>query len=291
MTETGERLDRLIGQIAEAFGPVEYQTARLEVDGYDHFAVILDEAMVFRLAKTPEPPGYFQREAGLLRALQGASAVKTPVVTHLTEEVNIMGYPYLRGEGLTAELVGEMDQQARTGLAEALGSFLQTMHALPPAELGFEPNGQAEELEWLGKGVAEHLQGRLDSDEIRQARRYIDELARTMESAPSQVLLHGDLGLDHVLLDRPGGTVSVIDFSDAHTGDPALDLVGLCACPDLLEQVASFYAAPDERQDLLDRANFYAKRLALHHMIDAQLGYPASFDEGYQLFRREIALL
>ncbi len=289
MTRTEELLDRLLGRIVEAFGPLEYHSARLEVEGYDHFAVILDEALVFRLAKTPQPPGYFQREVRLLRALQGKTVVGIPAPTHLSDDANIMGYPYLRGQKLTAKIVNRLEQEAVASLAAGLCSFLQAMHALPAADLGFKPNGESEELEWLRKGLADHLQGRLRPEEVRQAERYVDEFACTMQAAPGQVLVHGDLGLDHVLRETHSGATSVIDFSDAHTGDPAFDLVGLCASPGLLDKVATHYAAPGERQDLIDRANFYAKRLALHHMIDSQLGYPASFDQGYQLFRREIA--
>ena len=44
-------------------------------------------------------------------------------------------------------------------------------------------------------------------------------------------LIHGDLAMEHVLVDDKGGLSGVIDFGDAMVADPALDFAGF---PDVL---------------------------------------------------------
>jgi hypothetical protein len=50
---TPEILSALERRIADAFPDLRWDYARLEAQGYDHYVVILDEAMILRLAKTP----------------------------------------------------------------------------------------------------------------------------------------------------------------------------------------------------------------------------------------------
>jgi aminoglycoside phosphotransferase (APT) family kinase protein len=67
-------------------------------------------------------------------------------------------------------------------------------------------------------------------------------LERLSQPSPAPVLVHGDVGSGHVLL--AGGTVSgVIDWSDAHIGDPALDLAWLIHGSSAGQSVATAYDA------------------------------------------------
>lgn len=67
-------------------------------------------------------------------------------------------------------------------------------------------------------------------------------LERLSQPPPAPVLVHGDVGPEHILL--AGGAVSgVIDWSDAHIGDPALDLAWLVHGSSAGESVAAAYDA------------------------------------------------
>lgn len=67
-------------------------------------------------------------------------------------------------------------------------------------------------------------------------------LERLSQPPPAPVLVHGDVGPGHILV--AAGTVSgVIDWSDAHVGDPALDLAWLIHGSCAGESVPIAYAA------------------------------------------------
>ncbi len=71
--------------------------------------------------------------------------------------------------------------------------------------------------------------------------------ARVPELSFVPVLLHGDLGPEHVIC-RDGRVVGVIDWSDAQVGDAALDLAWCLngTPPDVAEAVARTYGVDAE---------------------------------------------
>ncbi|MFC6847283.1 phosphotransferase [Streptomyces caelestis] len=48
-------------------------------------------------------------------------------------------------------------------------------------------------------------------------------MLKAVGTLPAEALVHGDLGPGH-LLAQDGALTGVIDFGDAHIGDPAVDL-------------------------------------------------------------------
>ncbi|MBO4272743.1 phosphotransferase [Microbispora triticiradicis] len=105
----------------------------------------------------------------------------------------------------------------------ALGAFLRALHATDPVEAvrhGAPPAREALReravmVEDFGTRVVPLLPG-----DRRGAARALPEAVAAL---PATALVHGDLGPGHVLA-RDGVVSGVIDYSDAHVGDAALDL-------------------------------------------------------------------
>jgi hypothetical protein len=57
MTTDGNTTERLLERITQEFPDVKWTSARIEDEGWDHFAVILDNSVVFRIPKTEEKRG------------------------------------------------------------------------------------------------------------------------------------------------------------------------------------------------------------------------------------------
>ncbi len=74
-----------------------------------------------------------------------------------------------------------------------------------------------------------------------------------------EVLLHADLGGEHLLIDPDTSRVTgIIDWTDMEWGDPARDFSGLARWrPDLLD------AALSDRPDLAERASRHAVQAIL----------------------------
>ncbi|WP_380176902.1 phosphotransferase family protein [Kineococcus sp. DHX-1] len=118
----------------------------------------------------------------------------------------------LPGDDLEAAAV-----TART--LEDLSRFLRTLHAVP---LGLVRALGSPDVLVPPLGALRH-----------QARDAVRELGRPSDlPLPSAdddgpVVLHADLKGEHLLVDGSGGLSGVLDWSDAGTGDPALDVEGL----------------------------------------------------------------
>lgn len=131
-----------------------------------------------------------------------------------TSEPLVVRHALVAGEPL-AEHTAEHGRQ--------LGAFLRALHAVDPADavrhglLGPEAAGR-ERAEILKRFKADVLP--LVPAERRDA---ASALLEAVGGLPTDTVVHGDLGPEHVLC-RATGLSGVIDFSDAHVGDRAIDL-------------------------------------------------------------------
>nr|CEL23054.1 FIG00540014: hypothetical protein [Kibdelosporangium sp. MJ126-NF4]CTQ90192.1 FIG00540014: hypothetical protein [Kibdelosporangium sp. MJ126-NF4] len=77
-----------------------------------------------------------------------------------------------------------------------------------------------------------------------------DDLLTAITRLPADTVVHGDLGPEHVLC-VDGRVSGVIDFSDAHIGDPAIDLAwALSGTPDeFAHAVAKEYGVTHELRE------------------------------------------
>jgi aminoglycoside 2''-phosphotransferase len=84
------------------------------------------------------------------------------------------------------------------------------------------------------------------------------------------VLIHRDLGIEHVLLEPGGRLAGVIDWGDAAIGDPAIDFAGLLGglgeafARQVIARWAGLRARGETEETLLERAAFYTRLAPLH---------------------------
>lgn len=194
-------------------------------------AWLLGGARVVRVPKHAEARAALEREARLLRALPPLP-VPTPRPEHRSagpDGPSLSVHDLVRGTPLEREAWLAFPDAARGRLARAVGAFLAALHDVDPAV------GRACGLPDAGHRTGvRHLLGRLESGEGTMPRRLRgalgDALAGYLAGAPGAaapaVVLHGDFGPSHVLLDEGAGTLSgVIDWGDARLGDPARDFI------------------------------------------------------------------
>lgn len=144
-------------------------------------------------------------------------------------------------------VAGEPPETFDAAGGRTLGAFLRALHAVDPAEAvrhGAPPprealRERAATLEDFDTRVVPLL-----PDDRRGA---ASALLDAVGASPARALVHGDLGPEHVLV-RDGRVSGVIDFGDAHVGDPALDLAWALhgAPPPFARAVAAEYGATPE---------------------------------------------
>ena len=174
-----------------------------------------------------DPPGShrtgLELEAAAMRAAHRAG-VPTPRVLASAGPAGPLGYPFILSERIGGETLGrrilrdEAFAAIRPGLARQCGEILARIHALDPATIPELPRVDA----------LAGLRERLD----RAAEPLpVFELAyawlRDHRPVAEPAVVHGDFRLGNLLIDATG-IRAVLDWEEAHLGDPVQDLGWLC---------------------------------------------------------------
>jgi len=270
----------LVEQQFPALAPVRVERIGA---GWDNAAYLVTphgaapgEAYVFRFPQRRFAAPLMENEMRILPVL--APFLPLPVPIPRFHGAPTDHYPYRFAgarhiPGRTAcSVTWTADQRAAN--AATLGRFLAALHAVSPgvtAPLGDEI-GRADLVKRapLVRGWLDEIRGPLTT-ETRRTRRFdgddFAELATKVDSlsttAPAATLcwVHGDLYARHLLVDDANGTRGIIDWGDAHVGDPALDIsIAITFLPaEARPAFAAAYGAIDDAT--WDRAGFRA----IHH--------------------------
>ncbi|MGI4730858.1 MAG: phosphotransferase family protein [Janthinobacterium lividum] len=200
---------------------------RLDESGGDHLVLIVDGARAFRFPRLGNHGS--DLEIRVLRALARHAGIATPHYDIVDPDGQFASYFLIAGVPLTPAIFSALSAgKARVAIAEAVG-LLKALHALNPRAV--EPAGVCPRM-WSAGQFADRLRDtRLPALASRAP-----ELLPSIEAflwryrtdrAPRDVVLHGDLVSDHLLVDESTGRLTgIIDFGDVALGDPAHDLLG-----------------------------------------------------------------
>ncbi|MFI9010087.1 aminoglycoside phosphotransferase family protein [Actinosynnema sp. NPDC053489] len=175
--------------------------------GWDSVARLVAGRWVVRRPRRPDVVPQLRRETRLMPWLAPRLPLPVPVPEVVSEEPFAVRHALVPGEPLTHPAHGR-----------ELGSFLRALHDCP-----------ADEAVRLGVPTRPPGDGpaRFEAEVLPLLPAELHPAARALLAAGRRLtgdaLVHGDLGPEHVLTDGDALT-GVIDFGDAHVGDPAIDL-------------------------------------------------------------------
>ena len=289
--------------IRAAYPTLTWDSATRITEGWDHVVIICrgcsgEDALghsdlVFRFPSDEQSLAQLPTEIAVLEHLSPRVEVALPRYTHVPasarpDEVLIpfAGYPMVRGERLTPELLHSLPFTEQTIIAAQLGSLLSALHiqdtSAPPMDL-VAPSYQPENLDFVRGIVENNMPGVLTPDETRTAREICDEVAALQSTLLPRAFLHYDIYARHLYWQRghSGGTeaaagspgrLGLIDFTDMCIGDPAIDFAELYEYgPRFVEDVLARYVGRVD-PEFLDRAWTY-QRLAGLYMLAGHLYY------------------
>ena len=283
-----DKTDDLLERISREFPQTSWTTAVAGDGGWDHTTVILDGSLVFRCPHGDEEPGYFRREIAVLERVAGYTSTRIPTVSLVSSDALVMAYPYLPGVQLAGDRFERLDETAKRNVTEQLAAFLSDLHAIPLGactDLQLPDRKPEYTLSWLRAGMDAELRPILSEADCDTIDGYFNDLELCMRADPDHVLLHGDLGLDDVIVDHDQ-RISVIDFSDCATGDPAFDFAGLLSgSQSLATSIWHRYAHKGRFPGVLERADVYNGMIPISLMTHARMGtYDFDFDAAYRDF-------
>jgi aminoglycoside 2''-phosphotransferase len=197
-------------------------------DGWDHDTFLVDGDLIVRFPRRDENVDGLRRELRLLPALADhlLYGIPRPSVTGEHDGRPFAGYPMIAGREVEPEDLE--DEALRASLADAI----RALHAFPvdTARGLLGVAGTVEEWREIYRDIRvrfdEEVAHRVPPHVARAVRSSFEAFDANVSFDP--VLVHRDLGLEHVLVDTASGAVTgIIDFGDATVGDPVIDVVGV----------------------------------------------------------------
>ena len=258
--------------VAAALPGRTIHTFRFLAEGWDNTAWEVNGDDIILFAKRAEVAASQEMQRGLLDTLAPLLPVSIPHIDYIIRADALLypgiGYRKLPGIQL-AKVAADRIEPER--LAAQIGVFLTALHRFPLERAVRFGVPDTTPTTWRAQYFAmlaalRTLFPRLAPPERARTEAlfaaYLDDPAH-FQFAP--VLLHRDLGSDHLLLDPHSGDLSaVIDWGDVSIGDPAQDFCGLPAAwlPALL---ASYGGEIDVT--FADRVAFYRSLGPYHTLI------------------------
>lgn len=272
--------DGLAARIRAEFPALAFDKAALSDEGDDHRIVILDDAWVFRFPRQREGedrPALFRAELALLARLADVSPIPVPRYEFISADGGFGGYRKIAGEPMRPALFAAMSPDARTAILDRIAQFLKLLHATPPSaiaraggEIARERTGAAFRDRWIAERRA-MIARFVDAPLLERMDRFYERLA-AQGPPPREVLTHGDLSDDHMLL-SPGrdSLAGIIDFGDACLGDPAYDLTFFLSYGEAAaRRLADRYDPMGEDPGLLARARLSHARFRIEQLRQAR---------------------
>jgi aminoglycoside 2''-phosphotransferase len=237
-------------------------------DGMINDVVMLNEQFIARFPKDAHAKERLVIESGILELIR--AGVEMPVPRFEYQAADVVIYRMLVGEPLSREALLRQDEVVQDRLAEQLALFLSQLHAIPRQVVEQRAIGVSEAVhsleDWssMFADVQRELFPFLWAHQKTWVQQlFVPVLQRQISFDYEPVLIHGDLGVYHILYDRTQGRITgIIDFGTAGLGDPASDFACLIQAlgEQFLQRMARFSPAI---APALDRARFRAGALEL----------------------------
>lgn len=234
--------------------------------GWDNDAFLVGH-YVFRFPRRMIAVEALPYELAALRLLPADLPLDVPRISHLGKPCDayphaFFAYPMLDGQLASDGTSNRGDSQED---AATLGGFLRAVHQTP-AHISETVRGdtmrKADHPYRLGK-IKDAFETIEQSHLPAPKAALIAASERLAETpmAATATLVHGDLYSRHLVLDATGGLKGVIDWGDAHLGDPAQDL-SVAYTYFTADTESSFWEAyggvdPDTKSRAMFKALFY----------------------------------
>ena len=284
--------------LREAFPEIAIRTLGYFASGWDYEMWEVNGELLVRFPRREECGKPLLKEVRLLAELADTISAPVPRPQFFSEgceafQLPFFGYRKLAGSPLSKV---KLSARKRTSMARQLGRFLSELHRFPPdraAALGvptYSTEGWDQLYSELRETCDHNVSPLLSPAERDTVEAFWESFLGDDRNARFQpVLIHGDLGLDHILVDERRATITgVIDFGDAMVGDPALDFVGFDEA--LRQDVLSNYGLTSD-ETLLDRAAWYWQVGPFYEVLyGQQIGEPEYVESGLGGVRKRVIL-
>lgn len=232
---------------------------------------------IVRLPRRPDVLPRAEIERAVLRLVGPKLPVAVPEWRYFTPEV--IAYPRMEGDPAATIDLNAGGYLFRFDAAhpprsfvDSLGRALAALHAIPPDEAG-DIGLRVRTPYQMRSELAEQMEraGELLTIPDGLWRRWQRWLAEDSYWPASSTLVHGDLHPAHILIDDEHRVIGLLDWTEAHVADPAMDFT--------LQFAAMGEVALDALLDGYRRAGGTTWPRMREHISESWLAYPVTVAE------------
>lgn len=198
--------------------------------GSSNWVFRLGETLAIRLPRSDDYVADLANEVRWLPRLAPNLPVAVPAVVAVGQPSRAFARPWAVVSWVPGDLPLALDGSQQALLAESLGTFLQSLHAVDTADVPAEPEhwgyrcGEpvTETIDrWADRAAAE-LADLFDPASVREAWQRLRDVPAATEAA---CWVHTDLSEENLLAQHDGRLAGVIDFGGVGVGDRSVDLL------------------------------------------------------------------
>ncbi len=279
---------KFLSKIHKEFPDLRWKNAEHNVEGWDHYVIILDDKYVFRFPRAKKYLKKLKNEILLLKYLKDKVEVSIPEYTYIAKDKSFAGYSLIPGIQLKRKVFKTIPNKTRNLLAKQIADFLSSLHKTShkvAKQYGVKSIKTQKQYRELVVNTSKYIFPRISKKEQLLINDYLKEFKNYLKF-PKKVFTHNDFYSKHILLGKNKKYISgIIDFSDRKIDDPARDFSELWDYGEkfTLEVYKNYKGHKDK--DFLKRSMLYYKRIPLWTMISPFQGGRGKFKKGYKAFK------
>ena len=224
--------DEVIAIISDQFPQLNPQKVKLLGVGSDNIAYLINDELVFRFSRSSGAASFLKNEHSILPLIAPKLRLAIPIPLWFGQPTEIYPMPfsgYRIIEGIKATHVN-FSVADRLKFVEPLASFLSALHSTPLTD-EMKVQLPDDSLWWIKieqfvddvrKGLAELAS--LGLFEINKRLNEINDAVENIRFQKKSMLVHGDLYISHMIVNKDHQLTGVIDWGHIHLGDHAEDL-------------------------------------------------------------------
>jgi len=204
--------------------PKEKVVSVQERQGTDHSVLEINHTWMCKSSMTQEGVALLDREARLLKLLQGKVATQIPVPVHYEE--NFLVYKKIAGSPLISYAFYRLGNKQRSKLILEVAQFLSQLHTALSVDEIASLHLAKSDWPWSFEKLQAHRHHLDQNKDLLEVFDNIMDIYQEELAAPCvATLIHNDMAIKNIIVDPLTGQLrGVIDFSDVAFDDFNLDL-------------------------------------------------------------------
>jgi aminoglycoside phosphotransferase (APT) family kinase protein len=201
-------------------------------EGWDNFAFLVNNTYLFRFPRREVAVPGLENETNLLPVIADKLPVIIPFPCFVGKPSETFPWLFAAYKLLPGDTACELNlsDDQRTKLAEPLGLFLKKLHSINIEDV-LKHGAKYDEMGRLDlslripklKAMLEKINHTGININIEPLLHFVTNLS-SLRPPQTLHLVHGDLYIRHLILNKELKLTGIIDWGDIHLGDPALDI-------------------------------------------------------------------